>query len=333
MKRCMFVFSFVLVLVLTASGSGFAKPFYEGKTIQTVVATKPGGNYDFYARLVAHGMQKYLPGSTVIVKNVPGAGHIIGTNEIYASKPNGLKFGTFNRALALSQLANLKGVKFDLTKMSWLGSAASDTYCLLTVPKFKTLDDVMNADLVRLASAGLGSQSHITAALFAEMKGLNNLKNVTGYGGGEAELAMMRGEVDGQFASWSSMAPFVATGQGQPVLFIGKKQPQGFENVPLLQDVVKDKKYQSLIDLLLALNVLARPYAGPPAIPVDRLKILKEAFAKTCADPETIQLAKKGGVDIDFTDGDDALKLIKGMLNQEPSVIKLIKEAYGASGS
>jgi len=332
MKKTIFVFSFVLVLILSASAPGHAKPFYDGKTIQIVVATKPGGNYDFYARLVAHGMQKYLPGSTVIVKNVPGAGHIIGANEIYASRPNGLKFGTFNRALALSQLANLKGVRFDLTKMSWLGSTASDIYCLVTVPKFKTLDDVMKADLVRLASAGLGSQSHISAALFAEMKGLNNLRNVTGYGGGEAELAMMRGEVDGQFASWSSMAPFVAAGHGQPVLFIGKKQPQGFENVPLLQDVVKDKKYQSVIDLLLALNVLARPYAGPPAIPADRLQILEEAFAKTCADPEILQMAKKRGIEIDFTDGKEALRLIKSMLNQEPKVIKLLKEAYGVSG-
>ena len=330
MKKCMVAFSLVMAMVLTVSESSFAKPFYEGQTIQMVVATKPGGNYDLYARIISQGMQKYLPGSTIIVKNVPGAGHIIGANEIYSSKPNGLKFGTFNRALALSQVANLKGVKFDLGKMSWLGSAATDLYCLLTVPKLKTLDDVMKANLVRLASAGLGSQSHVTAALFAEMKGLNNLKLITGYGGGEAEMAMMRGEVDGQFASWSSMAPFAADGNGQPVMFIGKKQPKGFENVPLLQDVVKEKKYQPLIDLQLTLNILARPFAGPPAIPADRLKVLREAFAKACANPDIIKMAEKGGISIDFTDGEEALRLFSGMLNQEPKMVKLIKEAYGS---
>jgi len=332
MKKSMFIFSLVITLILTVSASGLAKPFYDGQTIQLVVATKPGGNYDFYARLIAQGMQKYMPGSIIIVKNVPGAGHIIGANEIYSAKPNGLKFGTFNRALALSQVANLKGVKFDLGKMSWLGSAATDLYCLMTVPRFKTLDDVLKADVVRLASAGLGSQSHITAALYAEMKGLKNFKNITGYGGGEAEMAMMRGEVDGQFASWSSMAPFAAGGHGQPVLFIGKKQPKGFENVPLLQELVKEKRYQPLLDLLLTLNVLARPFAGPPEMPADRLKILKEAFAKACADPQILNLAEKGGVAIDFTDGDEALRLIGSMLKQEPNVIKLIKEAFVAGG-
>ena len=59
------------------------------------MTTAPGGGFDLYGRLVAEYMQKYLPGSTFVVKNVPGAGHLIGTNTIYASKPDGLTIGTF----------------------------------------------------------------------------------------------------------------------------------------------------------------------------------------------------------------------------------------------
>ena len=61
--------------------------FYKGKTVTYIVATAPGGGYDSYGRLVAEYMQRYLPGSTFVVKNMPGAGHLIGTNAIYASKP------------------------------------------------------------------------------------------------------------------------------------------------------------------------------------------------------------------------------------------------------
>ena len=100
--------------------------FYKGKTVTYIVATAPGGGYDLYGRLVAEYMQKYLPGSTFVVKNMPGAGHLIGTNTIYASKPDGLTIGTFNTGLIYNQLIGLDGVKFDLNKMSWIGKAASD---------------------------------------------------------------------------------------------------------------------------------------------------------------------------------------------------------------
>ena len=112
-KTVLFFVAISLIVLPLFTGHAAAKPFYEGKTITLIVTTKPGGGYDFYGRLMAKFMQKYLPGSTIIVKNIPGAGHIIGCNAIYHAKPNGLTFGTFNRALALAQVAGLKGIKFD----------------------------------------------------------------------------------------------------------------------------------------------------------------------------------------------------------------------------
>ena len=51
--------------------------FFDGKTITYIVATDPGGGYDTNGRLVAEYMQKHLPGSTFVVQNMPGAGHLI----------------------------------------------------------------------------------------------------------------------------------------------------------------------------------------------------------------------------------------------------------------
>lgn len=317
-------------LIAAPSGIGLCKEFYEGKTMKIIVATKPGGGYDLYGRMLAKYMAKYLPGSKIIVKNRPGAGHIIGCSETYHAKPDGLTFGTFNRSLPLAQLAELKGVKFDLTKMSWFGSPASDLYSLVMVNKFKTLDDIRNAPEVRLSSAGVGSQSHVTAELFKSMFKLNNIKVVPGYGGGEAELAMMRGELDGQFGSLSSLTKFVEEGNGNVVLLIGKSKPAGFSNVPLMNEVITEKKYQPVLKLLNTLNVLARPFAGPPGIPADRMKILLDAFYKSCNDPEFLAFAEKSGVPIDLTPGDEALDLVKGIIELEPDLVKLIKDAYGS---
>jgi len=76
-------------------------------------------------------MQTHLAGSTAIVKNLPGAGHIIGLNEVFHSKPNGLTLGVFDRGVTLAQVAGEKGIKFDLAQMSWLGSFSSDPRVLV----------------------------------------------------------------------------------------------------------------------------------------------------------------------------------------------------------
>jgi tripartite-type tricarboxylate transporter receptor subunit TctC len=321
----------LLALFIAApTGTGLCKEFYDGKTIKLIVATKPGGGYDLYGRMLAKYMQTYLPGSKIIVKNRPGAGHIIGCSETYHAKPNGLTFGTFNRSLPLAQLAELKGVKFDLTKMSWLGSPASELYSLVMVSKFKSIDDIRKAPEVKLSSAGVGSQSHVTSELFKNMFKLNNIKVVPGYGGGEAELAMMRGELDGQFGSLSSLAKFVKEGNGNVVLLIGKSKPQELADVPLMHELVKEAKYQPVLKLLNTLNVLARPFAGPPDIPADRLKKLRDAFYKSCKDPEFLSFAEKSGVPIDLTPGEEALDLVKGIIELDPDLVKLIKDAYGS---
>src|SRR5436189_6448895 len=119
-------------------------------------------------------MQKYLPGSTFVVKNVPGAGHLVGTNSIYASRPDGLTIGTFNTGLIYNQLVSLEGVRFDLTKMSWIGKAGSDPRVVLIAAQspIKTFADLQAAKgPVNFATAGVGSASYVETVIM-----LNGLK-------------------------------------------------------------------------------------------------------------------------------------------------------------
>jgi tripartite-type tricarboxylate transporter receptor subunit TctC len=84
--------------------------YFKGKTVTYIIATAPGGGYDLYGRLVAEYMQRYLPGSTFVVRNLPGAGHLVGTNTIFASRPDGLTIGTFNTGLIYNQLVGLPAI-------------------------------------------------------------------------------------------------------------------------------------------------------------------------------------------------------------------------------
>src|SRR5438874_1838843 len=98
-----------------------ASTFALRATVDMALAAKgAGGGYDAYGRLVTRYMQKHLPGSRIIVRNVPGAGHIVGANTLYAARPDGLTIGSFNTGLIYDQLMQREGVLFDLRKFGWI---------------------------------------------------------------------------------------------------------------------------------------------------------------------------------------------------------------------
>jgi tripartite-type tricarboxylate transporter receptor subunit TctC len=79
---------FLLVIGATFA-LAYAKPaaraqsdeFYSGKTVRIIVGYASGGGHDFYARLLARYMGKYVPGNpALIVENMPGAGELHFTN-------------------------------------------------------------------------------------------------------------------------------------------------------------------------------------------------------------------------------------------------------------
>jgi len=331
MKRKPLLIILAFVAIWMPVVIGHAEPFYEGKVIKLIVTTKPGGGFDAYGRLLAATMEKYLPGSTIIVKNVPGAGHIIGTNMIYAARPSGLTFGTFERSLVATQVAGLKGVKFDLSKMSWLGSPASDPRALVVAKHtpYQTLEDAIKSkQRIRFSASGIGTTDYLDPVLIAKMLGAENWQIITGYAGQEDQLAMIRGEIDAVFTSWSNGKGFVESGEGRVLMFNNDKPIAGYEQYPLLKDIVS-KEYQPLIDLLLFMVMFNRPFAGPPDIPADRLDTLRQAFSKSWHDPEMLKRAEMMKRPVNYIGYAEGEKLIKNALNQPPDVVKLIKEAYG----
>ena len=304
--------------------------FYKGKTVTYIVSTAPGGGYDLYGRLVAEFMQKYLPGSTFVVKNLPGAGHLVGANTIYASKPDGLTIGTFNTGLIYNQLIGLDGVKFDLTKMSWIGKAASDPRVFTVHPDLplNTFKDLQNwkGEPINFSTAGVGSAAYVETVMLAKALNLP-AKIVTGYNGTEDSLAMRRGEVKGSIASRSSWEQFVKNGFGRFIVQIGGTQ----KDLPQLADQVNDPTAKALIALVQSQGDIARLTAGPPDIPPDRLAALREAYKKAMQDPELQAKAEKMERPVEPAYGEDVLKMIQRALNQSPQTVTLLKEAMSGN--
>ncbi|HET7679678.1 MAG TPA: tripartite tricarboxylate transporter substrate-binding protein [Xanthobacteraceae bacterium] len=317
-----------LVAAAIAASPAFAQTgadFFKGQTVTYIVATAPGGGYDLYGRMVAEYMQKYLPGSTFVVKNVPGAGHLVGTNTIYAAKPDGLTIGTFNTGLIYNQLIGLDGVKFDLTKMSWIGKASSEPRVIVIAAQspIKTFDDLRKQkEPVNFATAGIGSAAYVETLMLTNLLKLP-IKIQTGYSGNDDQLAMRRGEIVGTVSSRSTVEQFMQNGYARYIAQIGGKE----KDFPQLHDLVTEKDALGLIKLIHAQGDIQRWTAGPPGIPQDRLDALRTAFRKAMEDPELQQRAIKAGRPLDPAYGDDVLNMIKEALNQSPETISMLKQA------
>lgn len=299
--------------------------FYKGKTVNYIVATAPGGGYDTYGRLVAEYMQKHLPGSTFVVRNMPGAGHLVGTNAIYGSRPDGLTIGTYNTGLIYNQLSGNPAIKFDLNRMSWVGKAAADprVFAISAKSDIKSMADLMaQKQPVNFAVAGAGSASYVETIILTRALNLP-IRMQTGYNGTEDQLAMRRGEIVGSIASRSSYGTFIANGYGRQIVQIGGSDT----DLPQLDTFTKDPKALQLIALVKSQGEIARLTSGPPDIPADRLAALRDAYRKAMEDSEAKAKAEKLGLPIQPAYGEEVAKMVREALNQSPETIALLKEA------
>ena len=316
-------------LALLAGVSQGAIAQFEGKTITIVVGFKTGGGYDRTARILARHLPKYLPGKpNVIVQNMPGANSIIAANHVYSvAKPDGLTIGTFNRNLVLAQLTGVPGVKFDMTRFAWIGSAASESTVLAIrsdLP-YKSFEELRKGGkTVVIGATGPGANTYDFPLLLKELLGAD-LKIVSGYSSSsDIMLALERKEVDARAGSYSSLQSFVDRGVVRPLIRARAVEP-GIEKLPVDESLAPNPRAKAIMALRSAPEVVGRPFVMTPGTPEALLKLMRDAFAKAIKDPELIAEAKKANMDLEYMPADEALKIMKETLSQPKDVV----EAFG----
>lgn len=297
---------------------------FTDKTVSYVVATAPGGGTDTYGRLAAEFMQKHLPGSTFVVKNVAGAGGLIGAAAIYAAKPDGLTMGTFSVGLLYAQLAKGKGVKFDLGKMSWIGKGSSDSRVIVVGANspIKTFNDLYTQkEPVKFATGGVGGNLHSETTMISTVFKVP-MKILSGYHGNEDQLAMRRGEIDGALGSRSSFDDFVANKYGRFLVQIGGSD----SNVPQLAAFAKEPQAQAVVALLSSQGELGRLTVGPPDIAAPQLAALREAYMRAMTDKDLHAKAAKLKIPLEPANGESVMQSVQRALAQPPEVMMMLEK-------
>jgi tripartite-type tricarboxylate transporter receptor subunit TctC len=319
------------------------EPFYKGKTLRIVIGFPPGGIVDLWARFIAQYMGRYIQGTPdLIVQNMPGGGSMIAANHLYnIVKPDGLTLGMISTALYFDQLAGRKEVQFDWAKFGWIGSPVRN-YEVLSVRSdtpFKSLEDVRKAaQPPRCGATGTGTTGHYFPKFVEEALGAK-FHIVLGYPGTkDVEVALERGEVHCYAVTKEIFArepgrTWIKKGFLRVLVQGGSKRDESLPDVPTIYELMERNKtadeIKRLAIVLLSPGASGRPMIGPPNVPAERLKLLREAYAKTLSDPDFLADAKKRDWDVERISGEELEAMAKKAVTQPADTVDRLKKILG----
>ena len=322
----------------TANAQG--APYYQGKEIRVIVGFTPGGFFDRWARMLFRFMPKYIPGKPdMIVQNMPGAGGMIAANYTHnVSKPDGLTLASLSYGMYLDQMIGRTEARYDIRKFGWIGSPEkSDVLLYMRADSpYKSIDDIRKASSPpKCGSTGTSGTDFILARLLEDTLDLK-ITTVMGYpGGSEVDLAVEKGEVQCRgmtSAPYFGREPFITWRKKKFVNVLvtgGLKRDPRVPDTPTIYELLDAAKAteesRQVADVILRGGDFGRPLVTPPKTPANLVKILRDAHKKAMADPQLLDEAKKGKMEVDPVSGEELEKLADKMLSMSPGVVKRVK--------
>ena len=233
----------VLAATIMMMGGAAAQTDYPTHPIRLIVPFAPGGSTDSQARVLADFLGRAL-GQQVVVVNVGGAGGTIGLNQGAKATPDGYTLVTATPSMTINPYIQ-KNIPYDPIKDFEPIALVATSPIVLVVPKdskIKTVPDLIamakaKPGQIRYGSAGIGSATHLSSALFATMAGVN-LVHVPYRGAGPALLDLIAGRLDLQFENAPSVLGHVRSGTLRGVAVGSAKRSNLFPDLPTIGDTV-----------------------------------------------------------------------------------------------
>ena len=332
----MSLFASSLAMVgIGAAQADSADEFFAGKRINVVIGYSGGAGYDQYARVLARYMGEHIPGKpTLIPQNMPGAGSRKAANWLYNVAPkDGTTLATLGQNTATDQALKADGVQFDVRQFNWIGNMVVVNNVLSTwaASGIKTIEDATKTPS-SIGGTGAASPSVIYPQVANNLLG-TKFKIIAGYpGGGDVNLAMERGDVDGRgsnsWASYKSTKGDWLRDNKVNILFqVGPKREDDLPDVPLLTDLAKTPEQKKVFEVLSADVSVGRPILTTPGVPQDRVAALRKAFDDTFKDKAFLAEAEKQKMDISPMSGAELQKIVAATVEMPDSIIAMVKAA------
>jgi tripartite-type tricarboxylate transporter receptor subunit TctC len=317
-------------MIASAQAQESPAPFYKNKTITLVIGADPGGTYDPPGRLLAQYLPKHIPGTPrMVVEDMPGAGSALAANYLQGAPQDGTVLAGFLGTIALAQALGQVKLQVDLSKLQWIGNMAEQAEVVLvwhTAPAY-TIEDAKKVSLI-VGSPSPGTNTGMMPRVLNHVLG-TKFRLITGYGFASLDVAMERGEINGQAgASWmphGKYADYVKQGKLRVLLQSGYRDPS-LGDAPLLQDLVdKNSANGQLIELFSSPGLIGKPTIAGPGVPKERVALLRKAYEETMKDPAFLADADRIGVPIHPVSGEELQAVVKRIAEMPPDRIAAAK--------
>lgn len=252
--------------------------------LRVFVGFPAGSSPDTLARIVTDQLATRL-GQPVVIENRPGAGGVIGVQQMLASAGDGHTFGTtINGPLTTAQRM-MDSTGYDVTADIAPVTLIATSPLVLAVPTDGDIDSLQafidaaaaESEAIAYGSVGQGSGAHLTAELFANEAGVTML-HVPFASYAEVTTSILGGEIDAGFMAPSAAMPFVEAGT---MRMLGITSAEPFAQAPEVPVIAGNAGLPD--DFRAELwNAFIAP-AGTDSAVIDRLNT---EIAAILADPE-----------------------------------------------
>ncbi|PWT90434.1 MAG: hypothetical protein C5B56_05395, partial [Proteobacteria bacterium] len=159
-------------------------------------------------------------------------------------------------------------------------------------------------------------------------------KLVSGYAASnEAMLAMERGEVEGASSSWAAVSvgkkEWLRDRKIRIILQTAPERIRELPDSPALPEIGSTAEDKQVYQLYASGSAVGRTVIGPPGIPAERVRVLRDAFGQMIKDPEFLADIQKLNVELDPLPGEAVQELIVRTLNVPQAVRERAKLAFG----
>ena len=276
-------------LAALAAGSAFAQA-WPSRPVKVIVPYATGGPADVYARFLAQRLGDQL-GQPFVIENKPGAGAVIGTDQVAKSAPDGYTLLLMSNTHTVNETL-LANKPYSLTRD--FVAVAPINYSDLVLVAHPSVQAANVQQLLKLAkdrpgklnyaSSGTGTPYHMAGELFKSMTG-TAIVHVPYKGSSGARTDVLGGQVDMMFDAVPTMTEHIRAGKVKALGTTGATRSAVMPEVPTIAEAGVPG-YEATIWLGLM---------APKNTPAPIVARLNAEVGKIVANPDTAKAWKAQG--------------------------------------
>ena len=290
---------------------------YPSRPIRLIVPNAPGSAVDTLSRIVGNKMGDAI-GQQVVMDNRAGAGGIIGMEIAKEAAPDG--YTLISATTAASTIARLlqKNARFHpVNDYDYVAQYAVTLNVLVVNPQLpiksvKELIDYAKSGKkpFNMASAGAGSQSHLSGAYFQQKAHIDSL-HVPYKGGGPSTSAVVAGESQWTLIPAPAAMSHVSAGRLRAIGHSLPKATPLLPNIPPIADTIPGFDYSGWMGFFVP--------KGTPKPIIDKLRA---AVVKTMDTPEVKKAMAFQATEIHVLGAADFRKVVQESMVENEKLVK-----------